>query len=445
MKDKKKSIEEHRSDEFNKELNKRIITDEKLRLISLKSSLIGARMDEILTERLGYDSKYYTLRPEVKEVWFGDGTGKVVLENSVRGTEPFICCDVYNPSNKRIARGENVPLLPNDLMQQVRDTIGACNNHTQDISIVMPMLYNARQHRKTAREPLSCAEWLHEFDQNPSIKRIFTCDVHDAGVGQAVNKTEFESAFLTNVILEQFINDVSVEELRDLVFVAPDNGAVGRTKVYLNMFSNPNVKKDLGYCYKERDYNTYIDGKNPILSHNYTGNSNIAGKTGCIVDDMISSGGSMFDVIDILNNMGVNNIYIFATFALFTDGIDRFDKYYNDGKFSGIYTTNATHIKDEYQDRPWLHIADSSKTISEFIYYYYKGYPTSVLLNDKSVPVKILSDKFDRYYNKIETSKDYEEKINIVNNVGKLIQGLRASIGNNVLNKRNVNIKKKVK
>lgn len=444
MKD-KRSIEEHRSDEFNRELNKKIITEEKLRLISLKSSLIGPKIDEILTERLGYDSSEYTLRPEAKEIWFGDGTGKVVLENSVRGTNPFICTDIYNPSMKRIARGENVSILANDLMQQVRDTIGACNNHTQDISIVMPMLYNARQHRKTAREPLSCAAWLHEFDENPSIKRIFTCDVHDPGVGQAVHKTEFESAFLTNVILENFIRDVSIEELRDLVFVAPDNGAVGRTKVYLNIFNNPNVSKDLGYCYKERDYNTYIDGKNPIISHNYSGNSNIKGKTGCIVDDMISSGGSMFDVIDILNKMGVNNIYIFATFALFTDGIDKFDEYYKQGKFSGIYTTNATYIKKEYYDRPWLHIADCSKMLSEFIYYYYKGYPTSVLLNDKSVPAKLLSDKFNEHYSTIEKNSDYQEKNMIVKNIHSLFSNISRTIEEKVPFKNSVKIRKKTK
>lgn len=395
---KKREEENNLPKEYNKELGKKIIVTEKLKLITFKNSIIGPKLDEILVDAYNYDKKKYTFRLEAKEDWFSDGCGKVTIMNSVRNTSLFICTDVYNPCYKRKCRGDAVMVTPNDFMQQLRNTVGACNNQPQDISVLMPMLYEARQHRRKAREALSCADWLYEFDDKPSVKRIITCDVHDPGVEQALAKTEFENIFLTNVILENFIKDVSIDNLKDIIFVAPDNGAIGRNQVYLNSFHNDYIRKSAGFCSKLRDYNRVVDGKNPIIAHEFSGKENIAGKTGCIVDDMISSGGSMFEVIDILNERGVNNIYIFATFSLFTDGIEKFDEYYEQGKFTGIYTTNATNIRSEYENRPWLHVADCSEMLSKYIMYIYEGWSITNLLQDRSGPVKLLDRKIKDYY-----------------------------------------------
>lgn len=380
--------------------DKKLIEDEKLRLLVLKSFIEqGQKIDEYLVNRCGYDNNEYTFMLDVKESWFSDGCEKVEIMDSVRDKNVFICTDVYNYSGTYRMREFIQHTSPNDLLQQLKDTIAACNGHSTDLSIVMPMIFAGRQHRRKGREALTCANILHEMEEIDAIRRIITCDAHDQGVEQALRRVEFENIFLTNVLLEKFISDVSIDELTDILFVAPDNGAIGRTNVYLNSFNNPNVKKYLGYCYKERDYNVVIDGKNPVIAHNYIGSDDIEGKTGCIVDDMISSGSSMFDVIDILNSKGVNNIYIFCTFALFTEGIDKFDEYYRNGKFSGVYTTNATYIEPRYKSREWLHIADCSKYIADFIWLMNKGKSITPLLHDKSGPVKVLKKKFDLYEN----------------------------------------------
>lgn len=379
-------------------MNKELIENERLRLLVLNScSDLGDKIDRHLVEEYGYDSSKYTFKLNVKESWFSDGCEKVEILDSVRNTSTFICTDVYNSSITYKMRTMLQHTSPNDLMQQLRDTVAACNCHCSDISILMPMLFAGRQHRRKGREALTCADWLHEFDRNVKIKKIITCDAHDPGVEQALGSTEFENIFLTNVILEQFINDVDIDEIKNIIFIAPDNGAIGRTNVYLNSFYHPDVMRYLGTFYKERDYNILVNGKNPVIDHRYIGSDNIAGMTGCLVDDMIASGGSILDVIDSLNNKGVYNIYMFCTFALFTEGVEKFDEYFKMGKFKGIYTTNASYINSEYFDREWLHIVDCSKYLSDFIKYIYEGKSITNLLTDKSGPGKVLKRKFDSY------------------------------------------------
>lgn len=376
---------------------KKLIEDEKLRLLVLKSFLEqGTKIDEYLVKEYGYDSDKYTFMLDITESWFSDGCEKVEINDSVRDKSVFVCSDVYNYSGTYKMRGLIHHTSPNDLLQQIKDSIAACNGHTTDLSVVMPMLYAGRQHRKKGRESLTCANFLRELEMRRSVKRLITCDAHDPGVEQALYNIEFDNVFLTYDLLEKFIADTNASELKDIVFVAPDNGAIGRTNVYLNSFNHPDVKKYLGYCYKERDYNHVINGKNPVIAHGYIGSVDISGKTGCIIDDMISSGSSMFDVIDILNNMGVNNIYIFSTFALFSEGISKFDEYYKGGKFSGIYTTNATYIDPEYLSREWLNVVDCSKYLARLIGLISKSKSITEILQDKSGPGKVLARKLEK-------------------------------------------------
>ncbi|MBR4618871.1 MAG: ribose-phosphate diphosphokinase [Bacilli bacterium] len=368
---------------------------EKLKLIVLKSALeLGQKVDNHLQSF--YDTNSSFILP-TKEVWFSDGHGKVELLDSVRDQDVYIFQDIGNYSLEYKMHGFINHTSPNDLNQQLKDTVGACKCHPNSLSIIMPLLYAGRQHRRNGREALSCAANLRELDVDPYIKRLITFDAHDEGVQQALAYTEFDNFFATNVMLEEFINDTDMEQLMDVIFVAPDGGAAGRRDFYLNSFNSPYITKDAGSFYKKRDYNTIVDGKNPIIEHSYSGNQNIKGKTAIVVDDMIASGGSMFDVIDELKKRGVEHIYVMCTFALFTNGIDKFNKYYEDKKFDGIYTTNVSYIDNNYKKEEWLHVVDCSEYIAKIIYTLNNQESISPLLRDKSYPGKVLAKKFEAY------------------------------------------------
>ena len=164
--------------------------------------------------------------------------------------------------------------------------------------------------------------------------------------------------------------------------------------VYLNSFNSPYINREAGSFVKQRDYNRLEDGKYPIISHDYSGNNHLEGKTAIIIDDMISSGGSMLDVVDELINRNIEYIYIIVTYALFTKGIDLFDKYYHENKIAGIYTTNLSYIPEEYKELEWLHVCDCSKELAEIIYRIHNDQSISDILRDRSSSVKLLEKKF---------------------------------------------------
>ena len=368
--------------------------EKKIKLIVLKSMLeLGKKVDIHLGEYYGNENGTFIL--PIKETWFNDGHGKVELLDSVRGQDVYIMQDIGNYSLSYEMHGFTNHTSPNDLAQQLSDTIGACKCHTDSLSIIMPLLFAGRQHRRIGREALSCAKYLRELDTDPNVKRLLTFDAHDEGVQQAMAYTEFGNFFATNEILEQFINKTDIEELKNVIFVAPDFGAAGRMNFYLNSFNSEYVTKDAGSFYKRRDYNVIKDGKNPIIEHSYSGSSNIEGVTAIVVDDMIASGGSMFDTIEELNRRGVSHIYIMSTYALFTKGIDKFKDYYDKGKFDGIYTTNLSYIPEDYKKEEWLHVVDCSVIISKIIRNLHNGQSISQLTKDRSYPAKVLAKKFD--------------------------------------------------
>ena len=372
--------------------------NEKLKLIVLESAKdLGMMVDDHLKKL--FKTKESFIIP-AKEIWFNDGHGKVELLETVRDKDVYIFQDIGNYSMSYEMHGMINHTSPNDLSQQLKDCIGACKCHPSSLSIIMPLLFAGRQHRRMCREALTCATFLRELDVDPCIKRFITFDAHDEGVQQALAYTEFDNFFATNCILEQLINDTSIEQLKDVLFVAPDFGAIGRMNFYLNSFNNENIKKDAGSFYKRRDYNVIVDGKNPIIEHSYSGNTDIAGKTAIIVDDMISSGSSVFDVMIALKERGVEHIYVTVTYSLFTKGIEKFNEFYEKKMFDGIYTTNLSYIDESYKEQPWLHVADCSKYIAKIIYNLHNGDTISNLLRDKSYPGKILSQKFSEFFEK---------------------------------------------
>ena len=371
------------------------VNDEKLRLMVFNSAKeLGQKVDEHLLEMYNLDKEKYTFIIPIKENFFDDGHIKVEITETVRGKDMFFLTDIGNYSIEYNMRGITNHTSPNDLMMQLKDGIGACSCHAEKLNIVMPLLYAGRQHRRNTRENLSCGENLRELDNISRIKSFITFDAHDQGVEHAIRNMEFDNFYATNTILDRFINDLSTDDLKNLVFVAPDNGATGRRNVYLNSFNSPYIHREAGSFIKQRDYNNLVDGKYPIISHDYSGNNDLRGKTAIVTDDMISSGGSMFDVVEELKKRHAKKIYIIVTYALFTKGIDMFEKYYEEGKIDGIYTSNLSYIPKEYQERPWLHVCDCSKELATIIYDIHNDLSISTILRDRSEPVRLLEKKF---------------------------------------------------
>ena len=371
------------------------LEQERLRLIVFKSALeLGMSVDKHLLDMYKYDSSKYTFIAPISEYFFEDGHNKVEINTTVRGKDLYFLTDIGNYSITYPIHEYINHASPSDLMQQLKDGINATNVHASKINIVMPLLYNARQHRRKTREPLSCGENLRELDNLPRIKSLITFDAHDQGVEHAIHNMEFNNFYVTNIILEQFINNTNKEELRDIVFISPDSGANTRRDIYLNSFASPFVKRDAGEFYKVRDYNHFTDGEYPILSHEYIGSNNLDGKTAIIVDDMISSGASMIDTMNELHKRGVSHIYVMATYALFTKGIDDFRKYHDDKILDGMYVSNLSYIKDEYKLEPWLHVCDCSNELAKIIYNFHNDLSISTILNDRTIPMRLLEKKF---------------------------------------------------
>ena len=366
----------------------------RLRLMVFKSALeLGKKVEKHLQEMYGTEESFIL---PIKENFFSDGHLKVEINDTVRGKDVFFLTDVGNCSITYNMRGYVNHMSPNDWIMQLKDGIGACNCHARSIHIITPLLYAGRQHRRKTRENLMCGMMLHELEEMSGMKTFITFDAHDPGVEHALHKTEFDNFFATNVILEEFINNLPQEELEHLAFIAPDNGAVGRRDVYLNSFNSSQIDREAGSFIKKRDYNNLVDGKYPVIEHLYSGNSDLTGYTAIVSDDMISSGGSMFDVMEELKRRNAKKIYLFVTYALFANGIDKFDEYYEKGMFDGIYTTNLSYIPEEYQQKPWLHVCDCSKLLAEIIYNIHNDKSISGILRDKSYPVKLLEKKFSQ-------------------------------------------------
>ena len=368
-----------------------------LRLMVFQSAEeLGKKMDKHLLKKYNHNPEEYTFVVPIKENFFEDGHFKVEIEETVRGKDMFLLTDIGNYSLEYKMHGFTNHTSPNDLMMELKDGIGACNCHAKYINIIMPLLYAGRQHRRNTRENLMCGMMLHEIDSISKMKSFITFDAHDQGVEHAIHNMEFDNFYPTNAILENFINTVPLESLEKLVFVAPDNGATGRRNVYLNSFNSKYTHREAGSFIKQRDYNNLVDGKYPVIAHDYCGNEDLDGYTAIVSDDMISSGGSMFDVIDELKNKNVKHIYLMTTYALFTKGIDKFDEYYKAGKFDGLFTTNLSYIPEEYKNSEWLHVSDCSELVADIIYNIHNDQSISTILRDKSYPVKLLEKKFEQ-------------------------------------------------
>ena len=339
----------------------------------------GDLVDKNLKELTGSDTSHII---PIDEVRFNNGEGKVVIKESVRKKELFILSDIGNHSITYKMFEYFNHKSPDDHFQDVVRCLCAIRDQASSVSLVMPLLYSSRQHKREGRESLDCAVALQTLISK-GIKNIITFDVHDSNVQNAIPCSSFVNFYPTNIILENFINNEKLDN-NNLLAVSPDNGAIKRTNFYANMLGC-----ELGgHFEKQRDMYKVVDGKNPILKHEYIG-KDVNGKDVIIVDDMIASGESMIDVARELKKRGAKQIFMMSAYSLFTKGTKVFEDAYKEGLFTRLYTTNLSYVPKDVLKEKWICQVDCSNYVAKIIYTFYKGGSVAPILEYRS---KILED-----------------------------------------------------
>ena len=294
---------------------------------------------------------------------FGSGEGKGIIKESMRGQDVYIYCDVFNYGVTYKLHGMTVPMSPDDHYADLKRIIAAIGGKARRITVIMPMLYEGRQHKRTTRESLDCAIMLQELVKM-GVSNIITFDAHDPRVANAIPLSGFDNVLPNYQMIKALVRSIPdvIIDKDHVVMISPDEGAMSRCIAYSNCLS-----VDVGMFYKRRDYSTIVNGKNPILEHKYLG-QDLHGKDVIIVDDMISSGGSLLDVATQLKEVyGAKRVFNFATFGLFTDGFDAFDEAYKNGIIDKIFTTNLVYRKPEILEKPWYVEVNMAKYVAYII------------------------------------------------------------------------------
>lgn len=308
----------------------------------------------------GYHRDSYLL--DVSCPRFGSGEAKGLIKESVRGSDLYLLVDVCNHSLTYKMFGQTNHMSPDDHYQDLKRVIAAVGGKARRITVIMPFLYESRQHRRSARESLDCALALQEL-VNMGVESIITFDAHDPRVQNAIPLNSFETVQPTYQFIKALLNNVPNMQMNadHLMVISPDEGAMGRAVYYANVLGI-----DVGMFYKRRDYSQIVDGRNPIIAHEFLG-ADLEGKDVIIVDDMISSGESMIDVATELKRRKANRIFVAATFGLFTSGLKKFDEAYESGLIYRVLTTNLIYQTDELLSREYYINVDMSKYIALLI------------------------------------------------------------------------------
>ncbi len=310
---------------------------------------------------------------------FGTGEGKGLLHQSVRGMDIMIFCDMFNYGVEYNMRGQSRPMSPDEHYADLKRIIGAIEGKARRITVIMPMLYEGRQHKRTSRESLDCAMMLNELE-NMGVANFMTFDAHDDRVQNAIPLSGFDNYRPTYQMVKALVRkfpDIDFDKDK-LMIISPDEGAMGRC-----MYFSSVLGIDVGMFYKRRDYSKIVGGRNPIVAHEYLGND-LTGKDVIIVDDMISSGESLIDVASQIKARGAKRIFACATFGLFTNGTPAFDEAYEKGIIDGILTTNLVYVDPAIKEKPWFVEVNMCKYVSYIIDTLNHDESTSVLLD----PVK---------------------------------------------------------
>ncbi len=293
---------------------------------------------------------------------FSSGEAKAIFHESIRGKDLFILVDVCNHSITYKANGYINHMSPDDHYQDLKRVIAACNGKARRINVIMPFLYEGRQHKRSGRESLDCAYALSEL-KSMGINNFITFDAHDPRVQNSTPLSGFDNFTTPYQFIKALLNseDDLIVDKDHLLVISPDEGALDRAIYFASVLG-----VDTGMFYKRRDYSTIVNGKNPIVAHEFLGD-NIEGKDIIIMDDMISSGGSMLDTARQLKAMKARRVFICCTFGLFTDGFEAFDAAYERGDFDRVITTNLNYLPPEIYTKPYFIQADMSKFITSLI------------------------------------------------------------------------------
>lgn len=293
---------------------------------------------------------------------FGSGEAKGIIRESVRGQDLYILVDVCNYNLTYTVCGQTNHMSPDDHYQDLKRIIAAVGGKARRITVIMPFLYESRQHRRSARESLDCALALQELTQM-GVESIITFDAHDPRVQNAIPLKSFETVQPTYQFIKALLKNVDDLKIDTdhLMVISPDEGAMGRAVYYANVLGI-----DVGMFYKRRDYSKIVDGRNPIIAHEFLG-SDLEGKDVIIIDDMISSGESMIDVASELKRRKAKRVFCATTFGLFTNGFKKFDEAYTNGIIDKVLTTNLVYQPEELLSKPWYINVDMSKYIALLI------------------------------------------------------------------------------
>ena len=372
-----------------------------LGLIPLKSCTgLGKKVDDYLVEWRreresehkstiafsGYQRDSYIL--EVNTPRFGSGEGKGTIEESVRGDDLYIMVDVCNYSLTYSLFGMTNHMSPDDHFQDLKRIIAAAAGKARRINVIMPFLYESRQHKRSGRESLDCAMALQEL-VNMGVENIITFDAHDPRVQNSIPLKGFETVQPIYQFLKHLLKnepDLQIDSDHMMV-ISPDEGGTSRAIYFANMLG-----LDMGMFYKRRDYTKIVNGRNPIVAHEFLGSS-VEGKDVLIIDDMISSGESMLDVAKELKRRKARKVFICATFGLFTGGLAKFDQYYQDGLIDRILTTNLVYQTPDLLSRPYYIDVDMSKYIALII----DNLNHDASLSDLLTPTKRINKLLERY------------------------------------------------
>ena len=366
----------------------------KMGLIVLQSCKhLGQEVEQFVRQlRNDNDDENYII--PIEEVRFSNGEGKVKINDSVRGRDIYILCDIGNYSCTYNLFGYENHMSPDDHFRDIKRVLSAIGGKASRVTVLMPLLYSSRQHKRKGRESLDCAQALEEL-QNLGVDCILTFDAHDSTIYNAIPGTSFENIYPTYSMLKRFIQNEGDDIFKDnMTVISPDTGAMDRAIYYANVLG-----LDVGMFYKRRDHSRIVNGKNPIVQHEYIGGP-LEGKRVLIIDDMIASGESVIDVINEIQKQNVSDVYAAVSFAFFTSGLEKFDKLYEEGKLKKLYSTNLTYANEELLKRPWFVQVDMSKFIAKIL---------CTLNNDESIsPLLDSAARIRRLLKRHNQQKDAE-------------------------------------
>ncbi|MBQ0001105.1 MAG: ribose-phosphate pyrophosphokinase [Clostridiales bacterium] len=328
------------------------------KLVKFRKEMVERRPD-IITPA-GYVEDSFLVETKISR--YGTGEGKGYIRESVRGTDLFIMVDVTNLSGTYTVCGHENHVSPDNHFQDLKRIISAATGKAHRVNVIMPFLYEGRQHRRTKRESMDCALALQEL-ANMGVSNFITFDAHDPRVQNAIPLNGFDNFFPTYQFLKAMVKKIPDFKMDNdhLMIISPDEGAMSRAVYFSNILG-----VDMGMFYKRRDYTTVVNGKNPIVAHEFLGDS-VEGKDVVVIDDMISSGGSMLDCAKQLKERKANRVFICCTYGLFTDGLAKFDEYYEKGWVDRIITTNLNYRIPELLERPYYIEANMSKYLASII------------------------------------------------------------------------------